>query len=648
MTLFEIAIRNMKRNFKQYLLYFASLTVSIIIFYTFLSLRYEPHIATLVQQSFGFNCILIGGTLLLIIFVSVFILYSSNFFVHTRKKEIGLYSLLGLQKRQIGRMIFLESLLMGMMTLLIGIVGGVLLSAVFQKILFLFAGIEGTYTLLFPSEALISTLVTFFILLGITSFNSYRTVYRFGLLELFKAAEKQEQAPKSSPFLSIIGIACLILSYILVLIPKTPTVPWYKISTPPLVIIIITCMGIGTYLFIRCFLPTWLQRLKKNKPFYYKGSNIISVSHVIFRLSTQINIMTIIAFLIAGTITIIGFTTSVLYSGSLRTPDKDISSINYRVEGSTEKTDQLVNQLFLQTAGMDSIVNEKRIEKIQVKLVPGTSPSLFNDSSKEDSQNFTLISVTDYNDWMEILNKKSEAIKEIPENYIIPVTERVSTKKGQSLTNKTVSLQVGNETFPVTIEQVKEHAHAPTSNLIVVNDTTFNQMKKKTTRTFESLYQIKGDTPELAGEFIKLQIKFPYANFYANLDRSGELMNGVFLFVGIFMGLTFIAATGSMIYFKQVTEAYNDRNQFALLQKIGMERATIIKSIASQIFVIFSIPLLLGVSHALVVLVPYYNRVEIGIPWPVLYTVLSYIIMYVSYYTLTVHVYSKIAIPKGK
>ncbi|PGC45144.1 ABC transporter permease [Bacillus toyonensis] len=641
MTLFEVSIRNVTRNFKQYLLYFASLVMSIIIFYTFLSLRYEPHIVTLVQESSSVEYILIGGTLLLIIFVSVFLIYSSNFFTHTRKKEIGLYLLLGLQKGQVGRMMFLESSLMGTIALLIGIACGVLLSGVFQKILFLFMGIEGTYTFLFPPEALMITLITFFILLGITSFNSYRIVYRFGLIELFKATEKQEKEPKSSPFLAIIGIVFLILSYVLVIVPKTPTVPWYKLPTPILVIVVVTCMGTGTYLFIRFLLPTCLHRLKKNKSFYYKGANLISISHIHFRLSTQINIMTMIALLIAGTIAIVGFT-NIIYSGNKK--KQNISSINYQVEGSTEETDWLVNQLFLAKVGMNAIVSQKRIEEIQGQ-VPASFLLLHDDSSKESSQTVTLISVTGYNDWMEALNKKDETIKEIPLNHIIPIMERVNTAKRQQLVNKRGDLQVGNETFPVTIERVQEHTSLP--NLIVVNDITFDQMKKKTKLSFKSLYQIKGDTTELADEFMKLKNKFSHAHFRANLATSIDL-SGIFLFMGLFMGLAFIVATGSMIYFKQVTEAYNDQNQFTLMRKIGMEDSTIIKSIASQIFVIFSVPLLLGISHAVVVLASYYNRVTLGIPWPVIYTVLSYIIIYVAYYLLTVRVYSKVAVPQGE
>ena len=134
MTLFDLATLNVKRNFKQYLLYFISMVGSIIIFYTFLSLRYDPAIANLVKESFATQILLTGGTLVLVLFIAVFIMYSSHFFAHKRKNEMGLYLLLGLRKGQVGRMMLMENFVMGTMAILIGLTGGMLLSQVFMKI----------------------------------------------------------------------------------------------------------------------------------------------------------------------------------------------------------------------------------------------------------------------------------------------------------------------------------------------------------------------------------------------------------------------------------------------------------------------------------------------------------------------------------
>lgn len=644
MTLFDLATLNVKRNFKQYLLYFISMVGSIIIFYTFLSLRYDPAIANLVKESFATQILLTGGTLVLVLFIAVFIMYSSHFFAHKRKNEMGLYLLLGLRKGQVGRMMLMENFVMGTMAILIGLTGGMLLSQVFMKILLVFIGMDVETSFSVSMSAVIITVVAFFILIGITSFSGYRIVYRFSLLELFKASEKKEKGPKSNVFLSIVGLLLLILGYLMVLLPLTPNVPWHGIPLPLLAVVIISFLGVGTYLFIGSVLPTWLNRLKAKKSFYYKSTNLISISHLGFRLSTQINLMTMIVILIASTLTVVGFTSS-LYS-SIKTQSESFSPVSYQISNSTEEIDRQVNQLLAEKVGENAIKFQKSVELVHMKATPDSNLFL----PEGYSPDFSMISAKDYNDLMRLLDKQEESIGTIASNHVVPVLDSLglNTDEKDRLSGQTFSVRSGSRTLEVTTDPVKSYLPMRSTEgiLLVVNDTTFAQMKGDASLSRTSLVQLNTDKPELADAFMNLQDEYKDARFvsYLSFYNSNMFDTGLFLFVGLFMGLVFLAATGSILYFKQVAEAYNDQEQFALMKKIGMDRAQITQTISRQIMVIFGLPLLLGISHSVVVLSAYFSKVDAGIPWPILLTIGSYTIMYIIYYFLTVRAYSKVVI----
>ncbi|HBQ26575.1 MAG TPA: ABC transporter permease, partial [Syntrophomonas sp.] len=180
-TLFSITAKNIKKNFQNYFLYFVSMVFSIVVFYVFTSIQYNEQVAQTVGESTRYMLKL--GTISVAVFSAIFMGYSNSFFTRKRKKEIGLYSLLGLQKRQIARMLFYENLLMGVAALGIGIIVGSLFSKLFVMLFFRLMGHFALVHFSISPQAILNTVVVFLIIFIVLSLYAYSLIYRFKLVD---------------------------------------------------------------------------------------------------------------------------------------------------------------------------------------------------------------------------------------------------------------------------------------------------------------------------------------------------------------------------------------------------------------------------------------------------------------------------------
>lgn len=294
MTLFDVVKKNMKGNFKSYLIYFISMLFSVVIYYTFVSLQYSTEIARGIESSEAMESIFMVASVILILFVSVFILYSNRTFARKRKKEVGLYSLLGLQKKTIGRMLFYENFIMGIIVLIIGIAVGTFLSRLFSMILVRLLGIVIDVGMVFSLKAVINTTIVFIAIILLTSIQGYRLIYKFKLIELFRAEQVGEQEPKASVISGILAVLSLILGY------------WFAFqrfsdNQEVLKNISISLVGIilGTILLFSSAVVLLLKMKKRNRKSYYNGMNLIITSNLVYRIKDNSRILSVISLLSA-------------------------------------------------------------------------------------------------------------------------------------------------------------------------------------------------------------------------------------------------------------------------------------------------------------------------------------------------------------
>ncbi|HDR6026226.1 TPA: ABC transporter permease, partial [Bacillus anthracis] len=362
MTLSSIALRNIQRNFKDYFVYFASMIFSIVIYFTFKALQYNSQMEKAAEASKKISGAFQVSSVMLIIFVAVFIIYSNGFFTRKRKKEVGLYSLLGIRKRQIGKMLFYENMLMGLMSLIIGIAIGSVLSKLFLELLVSMMGLKLNVHFEVPMAAIVDTAIIFFVIILYTSLQGYRLIYRFKLIELFRAEREGEAMPKGSVIMALISVFLIGSGYFLALM-YMKAVMYADFMVVALYILLATVAG--TYLLFMFFTVFILKRARNNKSAFYNGMNMVTTSQLLYRIKGNAKSLATIAILSAVTLTAVGTSVTMYYNTF--TQSKVAAPYSYSYEKKDEALDKKVNEILAGEKNNHPVTYESEFEMIPVK-----------------------------------------------------------------------------------------------------------------------------------------------------------------------------------------------------------------------------------------------------------------------------------------
>lgn len=638
MSLFGIARKNIRKNFVNYFLYFSSMIFSILIYFTFVSLKYDETIAATTASSTRISSIFNAASVILIIFAGVFIWYSNAFFTRKRKKEIGLYSLLGVRKKQIGRLLFYENFLMGTVALIIGILLGSVLSKLFVSILMKLMGYDVIANFAISSNAIINTMLVFTVITVLTSFQGYRLIYNFKLIDLFQADKKREREPQTSLLAAGLSIILIGIAYWLALQNIVESEAWQKIGFMLTPLIIIGSIIVGNYLLFSTLTVYLLKLSRNNKKRFWKGINIISTSQLLYRMSGNAKTLTVIAILSATTLTAVGASYSLYYNNKSNAEFANPNSFMF-----INNDEQINNQV------KDRISQDENHKIVYHKTVPTLQVTV--DTSNLNSKvgailaGYTIISANTFNelaglqDREERLSLKGEEAAVLDAGYY----EGLSPK----YVGASISLNVDDQTEDITLIKLMKYnvLNVGTANITaVVSDELFGQFEKETVPLNMEVYKITDeDHADLVNKEIEaiLPDDASFSSFYSNYALGMETA-GLIIFIGGFLGLVFLAATGSIIYFKQLTEANSDKERYVILYKIGVNKTEIKKSIAKQVFFIFVLPLVAGIAHAAVALTALSTLLQTNLLFPVLVCIGIYILLYIVYYFVTVRAYYRI------
>ncbi|MCQ6561328.1 ABC transporter permease [Paenibacillus mendelii] len=639
MTLFDIAKKNVRGNLRSYLIYFVSMIFSVIVYYTFVSLQYSEEIQGSLQSSEVMRSVFMGASIVLILFVSVFILYSNSFFTKKRKKEVGLYSLLGIRKKTIGRMLFYENLIMGTAGLAAGVALGTLLSKLFTMIFLklLDSAIEVSFGIAW--EAIVNTTLVFAVIILFTSFRAYRLIYRFKLIELFQADKEGEQAPKASLAAAVIAVILLSGSYWLAFQPMVTSQQMGRNF-----LLFIGGMIVGTYLLFRFAIGRLLRASQANKSRYYKGMKIVDTSQLLFRITGNTRTLTMIALLSAVTLSAAGVGYSMYYSNQQNADEAAPFSYSFISTGGS--LDQQAERIITEDA-KHPVMAQMDIPVIVIKgdvsalsYVPSGFPA--------DELPLKLISARAYNKASGALNRKENV--GLSGNQAAAIRSRysgdltLSDYKGHS-----ISLITPQEKRTVTFvslleENVLRWSYPDVS--IVVSDSVFNEIARHISPVIYKVYKVEDQqtTKEVTNQLTKMAAEDVQMSSYYTVYREGLENAGLNIFILGFLGLVFLAATGSIIYFKQLTEAHADKARYDILRKIGVSRKEVRASVAKQTFFVFALPLAVGIGHSSMILkaLTSINLIVGSVAVPIITSMAVYVVIYLAYYMLTVHSVNKI------
>ncbi|EAG9431812.1 FtsX-like permease family protein [Listeria monocytogenes] len=645
MTLFDIAKKNIRHNFVHYFLYFASMIFSIMIYFTFLVLSKDPSVVARIDQSAKLSTAFSSSSVILLIFVAIFILYSNNFFTRKRKKEIGLYSLLGLRKKEIGRMLFYENFIMGLGALIIGILAGTLLSKLFVTILLNLINIENIGGFAFSWGAVLQTSIVFIIITLFTSFSGYRIIYRSTLLELFHSESKREKSPKSSFTLSLVSLVLIGIGYFIASQPlEAKNSIWVKLGFSIGALVILTTVIVGTALFITFFLPYLLTKLRNNKRIFYKGSNIISTSQLNFRISSNAKTLIVISILSATTLSAIGTISSIYYQANASASTSAPSSFEYVIPKNAETNDKIMNTL---ENDSDHPVEYAQKSTYYIVKADGERPDFVE---YDINDGFPVISESDYNELVKKQGntEKTAKLKDNEAQMVLSITYDEKARKKMIGEKYTLTTP---EKASVEIKKVVQDSPLGTvQGLLVLPDKQVEQIAADKNIPATSVESVTvQDAKQAQALDKKVRTLLPEdTNYISYADSYQQIITvtGVLLFIGMFIGFVFLAATGSIIYFKQLTEAYNDIGTFDILKKIGLTKKDIRKILAKQLLVVFLIPLIIGIAHSSVALIGLSNMLLLDLTLPVIISTGIYTLMYIIYYFVTLNSYTNIVFGK--
>lgn len=636
MTLFELAKKNIKGNLRNYFIYLFSMFASVAIFYVFASLQYSTQVVEAVESSDSMQSVFMVGSIILVLFVSVFMMYSGQFFTHKRKKEAGLYALLGFPKKTIGRMLFYENMIIGAGVLVLGIVAGTLLSKLFAMILMRLLGVAVDVGITFSLPAVLTTVVIFLILITITSIQAYRLVYRFKLIELFRAEQEGEQEPRASIVPAAAAVALLIVGYGFGLRN-------FENNEQIFTNLGVMTVGIiaGTFLLFSSLVIYLLKYAKRRKSHYYKGMNLIMISNLVYRMKGNARTLSVISILSAIALCAFsfGFSTYYAYEHTARVT----APFSYMHIAQDDEVDQKIEEI-IRGDNAHPVKAKMSIPVIHLSGEASSDEILSDRERKAAEHPVKVISVSAYNRVADVLRLGRLTLNE--SDQVIAIRPMYTDYEWADYAGETITLDLPNGNVNLafagmTIERVLNW-HYP-DIMVVVADDTFRMLEAQvpTEQYVGYIVQDQKNTKATADALAAIQTSEMKLSTYYSVYRLG-IENAAFnVFILGFLGVMFLLATGSILYFKQLTEATNDRSRYEILKKIGVSHKEIAATILKQNALIFLLPLLVGLGHYLII----FNWLRklfggmggINLLLPILVCVGLFMVIYMTYYMITVN-----------
>ena len=544
-----------------------------------------------------------------VIFSVIFLFYTNSFLIKRRKKEIGLYNILGMEKRHIGKMMLYETLMIGVVSLSAGLALGIL----FSKLMFLFLLklIDFDVVLGFdvPISSVIFTLILFGAIFVVTLLYNLVKIRFSKPIELLHGGEVGEKEPKTKIILTILGLGCIGWGYWFALTVQSP------LTAMSLFFIAVILVVVGTYALFTAGSIAVLKLLRKNKKFYYQTKHFTSVSGMLYRMKQNAVGLANICIL-STMVLIICSSTLALYAGMKDSIKQEYpNDIGLDIEtGFDDATDEInaaVNNAIKQNGVETKNYTAFHYISIPCQFENGKFKFLDKGVTLYNAKNMkacTLMSLDEFNR----LNGTDYTLKD---NEVI-----VYSKKKIAFSEFIIENANDSKTFNIkeTINKVSSIQSGSYENIfdnytIIVND--MNTLKSIDSSIlsdeqseFPIHYAIKFDVNldkakciEFSNHiFDDMNIDGFTSASADNIYEAREVyygMYGGFLFIGLFLGILFLMATVLIIYYKQISEGYEDKARFEIMQNVGMSHSEVKKTIRSQVIIVFFLPIIVTGIH---------------------------------------------------
>lgn len=645
MSIVDLSWRNMKRNFRLYTIYFISMLVGVVIFFTFSGLMFNKDVVEAIQNKENYKFAISIASIVVFLFILFFILYANSFFMKQRKKEFGMYLLYGMKERQVAAMVFFETLFLSAIAVFGGILIGGLLSKFFGMVLMNLMHYKEDISFSFPLEAVSLTILLFALLILIITIQSYFNVRRVQLIELFHAKEKMDKPFKFSSPLAIASILLIAGSYYTITLSGHSDI-WKNHFNETLIATTVALI-VGTYLFFRQFSGWNLQKMSQGKN-YFHGNKMLWISSLRFSIRGNTINFTFNALISAVVIYAVGFI-AVDYAIKGQVVKKEFPNhlaFSTPDEESLKKIEQIIND-------SHPIIAHETITGIQTENIQDRQS--FFSSPEYYTEEFYLFPESQLNAIVD-LREVGDKVNVEGEEAIL-LTRGVDDPKKYKTSQPEITV-LENHRFNI-VEKIRYPLLSiPTSpggdtaqqpSVLVISDEAFTSLKVDQTLSTYEIYKI--DDPKTANDVsrdvydIVMEKEGAYYSSYIDQYSSNIESSSLILFSVAFFAVIALFALGSVIYFKQLREATEEKEHYEVLRKIGVDDKELKKIIRKQLLFVFLPPLILGLVHSWFIL--YYSVISVIKDLPSLTTIIFsvmgfYVLTYFIFYISSTSIYYKI------
>lgn len=678
----KMAWGNIRKNRNIYLPYLLAASVMTALFYIQGSLCDMVDISSMKGKRM-MSSLLGISTPITGIFSLVILFYVNSFVMKQRKKEFGLYNVLGMEKRHLVRLMSVEILLVAVFSLVFGISGGALFSQLFFLIFYKMIRMEADLTMVIPRGAVIETLTLFGILFCLVLLYDIVAVIRTRPVELLKSESQGEREPKVHGLAALIGVAALTGGYVIAQKVESPMEAMLWFFAAALLVII------GTYGLFMAGSIALLKWMKKRECFYYRPSSFISVSGMLYRMKQ--NAAGLAGICILSTMVMVTIGASLcIFSGvseGIREeyPREYFLQMHYSedlkpetYQDTTSDVKKLVEaQMEENGSRVENMLSYTRCNMVYRKGKDGYEAEMGDLADTNDYENLVYVQYLLREDYEANTGKKTE----IPDDVAAFYESEEGLIPGETLLFGDYSIKGKRLEEPV--ETAVASRYSGIKKRVQVLLPGIEEMEKLTEslgKNFETYYGLEeGEGPsatyflgwnyyfdisgkqEPAEEFLeKLRSswetekasEWAYISAFQNRTEEEEYLfqeYGTILFIGFFLGLIFLLATVLIIYYKQVTEGYDDRKRFVIMQDIGLSQAEVKKTIRTQVLLVFFLPLGAAGLHmamafkVLVKMMALFSAYNIKLfSLCIGLTVAVFALVYFLVYTITARIYYKI------
>lgn len=623
---FKLAKTNLSNNKPFYIPYIISsiITVAMLYMMSFLSdnkglnkIMGADSLATIFRLGVG----------IIVIFSYIFLFYTNSFIIKRRKKEIGVYNILGMEKRHLSKVLFVETIYSAIISLVCGIIVGIAFSKFILMVLYGIIGIHKTVEFFVNIHGIILCVVSFGILFLLTFLYNFMQIKLANPIELLRGTNVGEREPKTKIFMTIVGVVCLAIAYYIAITTENP------LNVLTLFFVAVLLVIIGTFALFTAGSIALLKLLRNNKKFYYNKRHFMAVSGMLYRMKQNAAGLASICILSTMVLVVISTTVS-MYVGiqdelMARYPNDVCVTVDYN--SVIDKSSEIEKAIFDEIDSAE-VKNKKAFSYLSV-FVGQKGDDFTTDKEHLSYQNSYLFYILSKDDFIKKDSSFKDKIGNISKGEAVVVLNKKYDKKDIKIFGKNYKV---NKSF----EHTEDNDLYMISTLnglgyiILDNDESVQElydMQEKMLGKGANYYTNKirfdfksGNKKQKAAAYKKIdnvvkkyfkenkndkkEISSYWVESRQENEQSFYLLYGGLFFLGIFLGTMFLIVTVMIIFYKQITEGYDDRERYQILEKVGMSSREVKDTIKSQIRIVFVLPIFAAAVHVTAAF-PMVNRI---------------------------------------